>query len=84
MIFLIDYDRASGKIVSMRHFGDDNGNAAADARLHLELDLKRQRIEREIVLLEASSEDALRRTHRRYFEDMHELASPAPGNTFNR
>jgi hypothetical protein len=29
---------------------------------------------REVVLLEAIDEDALRRTHRRYFEDLSELA----------
>jgi hypothetical protein len=41
---------------------------AEDLRLDLELDLNRRGIDHEVVLLEAASEAALRRTHRRYFE----------------
>ena len=35
--------------------------------------LNAMNIDREIVLLEAEDESALRRTHRRYFEDMRQL-----------
>jgi len=45
----------------------------------LELELHRQGVEREIVLLEAQSEDALRRTHRRYFESLEDLANVPAG-----
>jgi hypothetical protein len=38
------------------------------------LQLYRAGIQREIVLLQAESEDALRKTHRRYFEDLATLS----------
>jgi hypothetical protein len=44
-----------------------------NTRLELELELNRLGKEREVVLLEAASEQALRLTHRRYFEDLSEL-----------
>ena len=74
MIFLLDYDRARGQLVSLTAYPDGQLNAAEDARLQLELTLNRARTTREIVLLEASDEEALRRTHRRYFEDLSQLA----------
>ncbi|HLM58398.1 MAG TPA: hypothetical protein VK422_20000 [Pyrinomonadaceae bacterium] len=78
MIFLIEYNRASGNIVSFRAFEDSERLEAEDSRLQLELKLNRSGTEREVVLMEAASEEALRRTHRRYFEDLSELVnSPA-------
>lgn len=78
MIFLIEYDRSQGHIVTFRAFDDSARQEAEDSRLQLELDLNRRGTEREVVLLEAASEEALRRTHRRYFEDLNELVnSPA-------
>jgi hypothetical protein len=78
MIFLIEYDRSQGRIVTFEAFADSARPAAEDSRLQLELELNRQGTEREVVLLEAASEEALRRTHRRYFEDLSELVnSPA-------
>jgi hypothetical protein len=78
MLFLIEYDRSRGRIVSFGSFDDLEGREAEDARLKLELELNRLGTEREVVLLEAASEAALRRTHRRYFEDLSELVnSPA-------
>jgi hypothetical protein len=78
MIFLIDYDRSQGRIVTFKAFEDSARREAEDSRLQLELKLNRSRTEREVVLLEAASEEALRRTHRRYFEDLAQLVnSPA-------
>ena len=78
MIFLIDYDRARGEIVTFETFEDSERQNAEDSRLELELELNRLGTEREIVILEAASEEALRRTHRRYFENLSELVnSPA-------
>ncbi|HVT88546.1 MAG TPA: hypothetical protein VHD56_06820 [Tepidisphaeraceae bacterium] len=74
MLFLIDYDRGAGKIVALRTFDESQRRTAMDARLELELDLRRQGIEREVVLLEAADEKAIRKTHRRYFADLAELA----------
>lgn len=75
MIFLVEYDRARGEIESFKAFGNANRKEAEDTRLELELDLNRRGIEREVVLLEAASEAAVRRTHRRYFETLEELAA---------
>jgi hypothetical protein len=37
------------------------------------LELNRKGIDHEVVLLDAASEDALRMTHRRYFEDLRQI-----------
>jgi hypothetical protein len=72
MLFLIEYDRPQGQLVSIEQFTDSQ--EAEGARLDLELKLNRSGIAREVVLLEATTEQALRRTHRRYFENLSELA----------
>lgn len=73
MLFLIEYDRDKGEVVSISRFNTLQKAEADATRLDLELDLNRRGIEHEVVLLEASNEDALRRTHRRYFENLSEL-----------
>lgn len=75
MIFLIEYDRSQGRVVTFTTFADSERPKAEDARLEMEIELNRQGTEREVVLLEAASEEALRRTHRRYFEDLAELVN---------
>lgn len=75
MIFLIEYDRSRGSIVSFREFDNSERQQAEEARLQMELELNRAGTEREVVLLEAATEEALRRTHRRYFEDLAELVN---------
>lgn len=75
MIFLIEYDRSRGRIVTFEAFNDSARQKAEDSRLQLELELNRLGTEREVVLLEAATEEALRRTHRRYFEDLAELVN---------
>ena len=77
MIFLIEYDRSRGEIVSLETFSDSERRMAAGARLELEIRLNRDNVDHEVVLLEADSEEALRRTHRRYFENLTELATPS-------
>ena len=73
MIFLIEYDRERGQIVTFRSFPDSEREGSENARLEMEIGLNRRGIEHEVVLLEATSEQALRLTHRRYFEDLSEL-----------
>jgi hypothetical protein len=75
MYFLIEYDRHRGKIVTFTSFDDSQRKKAEDARLDMELDLNRRGIDHEVVILDAASEDAIRRTHRRYFEDLSELVN---------
>ncbi|MGO9014730.1 MAG: hypothetical protein ACLQF0_07095 [Dissulfurispiraceae bacterium] len=73
MIFLIQYDCSSGNIVKMQTFKNSERQKANDSRLDIEIELNRQRVEREVVLLEAESKEAMRQTHRRYFENLREL-----------
>ena len=79
MLFLIEYDRGRGEIVHLQRFSDDQRETAEDVRLNLELRLNREQIDAEVVLLEATTEEALRRTHRRYFENLSELVGTPPG-----
>lgn len=76
MLFLVEYDRRRGEIVLFRSFASADRKVAEDCRLDLEIALSRHRVDHEVVLLEAASEEALRRTHRRYFEDLAALAIP--------
>ena len=73
MIFLIEYNRSEGHIVTFRDFDDSQRREAEDSRLEIELDLNRKGVQHEVVLLEAASQDELRRTHRRYFEDLRQI-----------
>ncbi len=75
MIFLIEYDRPQGRIVTFKTFDDLERLRAENTRLDLELKLNRIGINHEVVLLEAASEDALRKTHRRYFESLSQIAN---------
>ena len=75
MIFLIEYVRAERRLVRMTPFEDFERLEAERARLDLEIELYRLQQDHEIVLLQAPSEEALRRTHRRYFETASQLAT---------
>lgn len=78
MIFLIQYDRRAGRILSMESFGDEERGKAQELLLSLELKQNQNGTNNEVVLLEAASEKALRLTHRHYFEDLSELLKPSP------
>jgi hypothetical protein len=75
MIFLIEYDRSHGELVEIQAFDDLDRDEAENARLRRELTLHRLGIRREVVLLQAASENALQETHRRYFADIATLAA---------
>jgi hypothetical protein len=75
MVFLIEYARDEGRLITFKKFADESLSAAQRARLDLELDLNRRGVEHEVVILEAENEQALRRTHRRYFENLTELVN---------
>ncbi|MBI3000448.1 MAG: hypothetical protein HYY46_18640 [Deltaproteobacteria bacterium] len=77
MIFLIEYNRPEGRLVTFKRFQDSERRKAQNARLDLELRLNRRGVDREVVLLEAASEEALRRTHRRYFETLCQILESA-------
>ena len=73
MLFLIEYDRVDGRLVALTTFGDSDQRVAEQARLNLELDLNRRGLDREVDLLKAATEAAMRVTHRRYFETGQQL-----------
>lgn len=75
MLFLIQYDRRAGRLLNIQRFDDDQRDQAARVRLNLEMDLVRRGQNDEVALLEAVSEETLRKTHRRYFEDLDALAN---------
>ncbi|MBI5364401.1 MAG: hypothetical protein HZA53_14570 [Planctomycetes bacterium] len=77
MIFLIVYDRPSGRIVTLQEFEYSARPLAEETRLQAELELGRGMASREVVILEAANISALRETHRRYFETLEQLAARA-------
>ena len=74
MIFLIDYDRRLGRIRSFRTFDDQERAQAEGIRLEMEI---LNRLDSEVVILEADSEAVVRKTHARYFETAAELLRSA-------
>ena len=74
MIFLLEYQRSKGKLLTFKTFLDSELARAEQARIDLELELNEKGIDHEVVILEAASLTALRRTHRRYFETLDEIA----------
>jgi hypothetical protein len=75
MIYLIHYNRSAGEIVKLREFEESQRVQAEDARLKMELDLIGKKDGDEVCLLEAASMEALRQTHRRYFESLRMLTA---------
>ncbi|MEH8015772.1 hypothetical protein MN202_00880 [Rheinheimera muenzenbergensis] len=79
MLFLIEYNRQQGEIVSMTSYADEQHEQVSDARLQLELRLRRERAQREVVVLVAENEEALRKTHARFFKSAQALLPTASG-----
>jgi hypothetical protein len=77
MIFLIEYNKKTGEVVTLRQFQDSEQSLAQKERLTTELDLNRRGMKHEVVLLEAADYDALLKTHNRYFSTLRELTTPS-------
>ena len=67
MYFLIEYDRSTRTTCRIETYQATERDRVDAARLALEIDLHRRKVEREVVVLDAESEAALHKTHRRYF-----------------
>lgn len=76
MIFLLQYNRPQGRLVTFRKFPAAERSVAERERLELELELNRRKIDHEVVILEADDEAALRLTHGRCFPDGLKLLQP--------
>ncbi len=74
-IFLIKYDRKNGKLLSIQPFSKKDRENAEKSRLQIELSEINHGTNTEVVILEAKDKRALKRTHRRYFEDLSELTN---------
>lgn len=72
--FLLVYDRALGQLRELRRFPDSERECALTARFARERQ-EQGRPEIEVMLLGAASEEALRKTHARYFRTPEELLS---------
>jgi hypothetical protein len=77
MIFLIEYDRSAGNLVTITAYDDGERESAENAQLERELTLNRDAIHHELVLLQADDLVALLRTHRRYFQDKQGIVNSA-------
>ena len=73
MLFLIEYDRSQRQLVTFKSYSSEQRQEAREARLELELHCNRLRISREIVILEARTEEQIRFTHGRYFYTLEQL-----------
>ncbi len=69
MIFYIEYSRQKQQQQALKSYAESDRAQAQAHSLAREIELARQGIEMEIVLLEADSEATIRRTHPRYFGD---------------
>ncbi len=73
MLFLIEYIPREGRRVRYETFDDAERSKVDDLRFEIELDLNRRGIAHEVVILQAPSEEALRKTHQRYFETLSDI-----------
>jgi hypothetical protein len=73
MIYLVQYNRKQGQLVSLDAFPAQSKQGAEEARLRMELQLLGHHDTVEVVLLEARNKRELRKTHRRYFERLDQL-----------
>jgi hypothetical protein len=72
--FLLVYRRSAGEILALEDLGSIDPNAAMRRRFDLEM-RERANSDVEVVLLSASSQEELVRTHARYFKTSEELTS---------
>lgn len=75
MLFLINYDRAKGQLLSIQEFPDNERATASAARLNLEIELLTRANGHEVVLLESVSLESLKSTHKRYFDSLEKMKS---------
>ena len=73
MIFLIEYSRNQGSLIDIRAFDDLQQREAEGLRLETELALNHKKVNHDVVLLQAETEDALHRTHQRYFGSFRQI-----------
>jgi hypothetical protein len=78
MNFLIHYDRTEGRLVSLTAYEDRK--EASRNKLRIEIEMLSSGLNHEIVVLEATDEVSLRKTHKRYFTSLDDLRSTQTEN----
>ena len=78
MIYLIQYHREPGRLLSFEAFPASDRQGAEEARLRMETRNLMLKKSYEVVLIEAKNEGELRKTHRRYFETLEQLINHSP------
>lgn len=73
MIFLIEFNRRELRLVSFKSYPNSARAQSSADRLALEIALLRRGVDHEVVTLEASSEEVIRKTHQRYFTSPQDL-----------
>jgi hypothetical protein len=68
MNYSIVYDRAKQETILREQYSDEEGEELRVRRLELELNAQILGEDVEVVVLQAASEDALMKTHARYFK----------------
>jgi hypothetical protein len=71
--FLLIYDRGAGRLVRVDEFEESHRGDALRARYEAEIAAIQDARDEEIVIFEAESLDALKRTHGSYFSTVREL-----------
>jgi hypothetical protein len=71
--FLLIYDREIQRIIELREFSEDNREEADATRLAAQRLALANNLDQDIVLFQAASEEALRRSHGSYFFSEREL-----------
>lgn len=71
--FVLVYDRAGRRVTELREFSETDVEHARAFRLESQRQAIRENLDEEIVLFQATSEEALRRTHGSYFLSEREL-----------
>lgn len=71
--FVLVYDRTKQQLIKLREFSEEDRVSAEGFRLEAQRKSLHDGLDQEIILFQAASEEALRRTHGSYFLSEREL-----------
>jgi hypothetical protein len=77
MIFLIEYNPPEGELIRCNEYRDSEEDIAKQERLRLELELKGNGLNHEVVILKAPDKTALESAFERYFRNLPEMTKTA-------
>jgi hypothetical protein len=80
-LFLIVYDRDRASLSEMKEYDSSQRDAAEKDRFERELRLSNEGARYEIVLIETTDQRTLKKTHRRYFRSVRDIANTSSRQT---